>query len=234
MRITRIFQALTLTSFGLAAYNTVNNVQARKLREPAERLKNSEMQEKYEALINKNIEELEAINASNKSIIENIKTIIDSKSGGSNSGSNSLIGNNIIDSINQFLLTLNFEQTLAIFHLSGALFILISLYIILIIFFGNSLIKYFNLEKSYPKLASFIQMRRKFQNYYIIFNIIIIILILFVIIYINLLVILNPLRSASALSEGTKGNGALLMRIYYSSINIIIYFYTGPCAAGDD
>jgi hypothetical protein len=192
MRVTRIFQALTLTSFGLAAYNTVNNVQARKLREQlaAERLKNSDMQAKYEALINKNIEELESINASNKTIIENIKTIIDSNSA---SGTNSLTGNNIIDSINQFLLTLNFEQTLAILHLSGALFILISLYIILIIYFGDYLIKYFNLEKSYPKLANFIQMRRKYQNYYIIFNIIIIILILFVIIYINLLLLLTPL-----------------------------------------
>lgn len=192
MRTTRIFQALTLTSFGLATYNTINNVQARKLREQlaAERLKNSDMQAKYEALVNKNIEELESINASNKTIIENIKTIIDSNSG--RSGSNSLTGTNLIDSINQFLLTLNFEQTLAILHLSGALFILISFYIILMIYFGDSLIKYFNLEKSYPKLANFIQMRRKFQNYYIIFNIITIILILFVIIYINLLLLLNP------------------------------------------
>jgi hypothetical protein len=194
MRITRIFQALTLTSFGLAAYNTVNNVQARKLIEPAERLKNSDMQEKYEALVNKNIEELEAINASNKTIIENIKSIIDSKSGtASGTGSNSLIGNNFIDSINQFLFTLNFEQTLAILHLSGALFILISLYIILLIFFGDSLIKYFNLETKYPRLAKYIQLRRKFQNYYIIFNTIIIILILFIIIYINLLLLLTPL-----------------------------------------
>jgi hypothetical protein len=193
MRITRIFQALTLTSFGLAAYNTVNNVQARKLREPTERLKNSDMQAKYEALVNKNIEELEAINASNKTIIENIKTIIDSKSGtASGTGSHSLIGNNFIDSINQFLFTLNFEQTLAILHLSGALFILISLYIILLIFFGDSLIKYFNLETKYPRLAKYIQLRRKFQNYYIIFNTIIIILILFIIIYINLLLLLTP------------------------------------------
>jgi translation initiation factor 2 beta subunit (eIF-2beta)/eIF-5 len=204
MRTTRIFQALTLTSFGLAAYNTVNNVITRKLREQlaAERLKNSEIQEKYEALVNKNIEELEAINASNKTIIENIKTIIDSKSG--SSGSNSLLGNNIIDSINQFLLTLKFEQTLAILHLSGALFILISLYIILLIYFGDSLIKYFNLEKSYPKLASFIKLRRKFQNYYIIFNIIIIILILFIIIYINLLLLLTPFTYLSQIVKQSR------------------------------
>jgi hypothetical protein len=192
MKTTRIFQALTLTSFGLATYNTINNVQARKLREELakEKLKNSEMQAKYEELVNKNIEELQSINASNKTIIENIQTIINSKGG--SGGSNSLTGNNIIDSINQFLLTLNFEQTLAILHLSGAFFILISLYIISIIFFGDYLIKYFNLEKSYPKLAAFIQMRRKFQNYYIILNMILIILVLFIIIYINLLLLLTP------------------------------------------
>lgn len=76
-------------------------------------MKNSDMQAKYEALVNKNIEELESINTSNKTIIENIQTIINSKSG--SSGSNSLIGNNIIDSINQFLFTLNFEQTFFIY-----------------------------------------------------------------------------------------------------------------------
>jgi hypothetical protein len=157
-----------------------------------EKMKNSEMQANYEALVNKNIEELKSINASNKTIIENIQSIINYKSGGPSAGSNSFTGNNIIDSINQFLLTLNFEQTLAILHLSGAFFILISLYIILIIFFGDSLIKYFNLEKSYPKLAYFLQMIIKFKNYYIILNMIIIILVLFIIIYINLLLLLTP------------------------------------------
>jgi superfamily I DNA and RNA helicase len=83
-------------------------------------MKNYDMQVKYEALVNKNIEELESINASNKTIIENIQTIINYKSG--SSGSKSLTGNNIIDSINQFLLTLNFEQTLAAEH-CGAFFI---------------------------------------------------------------------------------------------------------------
>lgn len=87
-------------------------------------------------------------------IILSLKILTLSLIGSSTSGSNSLIGNNIIDSINQFLFTLNFEQTLSILHLSGALFILISLYIILIIYFGDLLIKYFKLEKSYPKLAS--------------------------------------------------------------------------------
>jgi Rad3-related DNA helicase len=196
MRTTRFFQALTLTSFGMAGYNTVNNIQARRIKEELEkelaeeRIKNSELQDKLDTLANKKIEQLESINENNKSLIENIQNIVNSKSG--SSGSNSLIGNNIIDSISQFFSTLNFEQTLAIFHISGAIFILISLYVIMIIYFGDFLIKYFNLEEKYPKIANFIKFRRKFQNYYILINILMIVLVLFIIIYVNFL-LLTPL-----------------------------------------
>ncbi len=38
-------------------------------------------------------------------------------------------------------------------------------------FYGNYLIKKFNLETKYPKLAKFILLRKKFQRYYLIFNI---------------------------------------------------------------
>jgi hypothetical protein len=192
MRTTRFFQAVSLTLFGLATYNTINNIQARRIIEELEkeRMKNSELQSKYEGLANKKIEELESINENNRSLIENIQNIVNSKGGSSDS--NSLIGNNFIDSINQFFSTLNFEQTLAIFHISGSIFILISFYSILFIFFGDYLIKYFNLEEKYPKLANFIKIRRKLQNYYVLINIIIIVLILIVMIYVDLLLLLTP------------------------------------------
>jgi uncharacterized integral membrane protein len=66
------------------------------------------------------------------------------------------------------------------------------MYSIMLIYFGDYFINYFNLEAKYPKLANFIKMRRKFQNYYVILNLIIIILILFIIIYINFLLLLTP------------------------------------------
>lgn len=119
------------------------------------------MQAKLDQLANKKIEELESINENNKTLIETIQNIINSKDG--SSGSNYLIDTNFIDSINQFLSTLNFEQTLSILHISGSIFILISLYSILLIFLGDSLINYFNLEEKYPKLANLIKIRRNFQ-----------------------------------------------------------------------
>lgn len=192
MKTTRFFQALSLTSFGLAAYNTLKNNQTRRIKEELEleRLKNLELQDKYDKLADKKIEDLDLIKESNKSLVENIQNIINSKDG--SSGSNSLIGNNFIDSINQFLSTLNFEQTLAILHISGSIFILISLYSILLIFLGENFIKFFNLEEKYPKIANFINIRRKFQKYYISINVIIIVFVLLTIIYINFLLLLTP------------------------------------------
>lgn len=139
-------------------------------------MKNEELQSKLEALANKKIDDLSSINENNKSLIENIQSIVYSKS--ESSGSHSL------DSINQFLSTLNFEQTPAIMH--------ISFYFITLIYFGDYFIKYFNLEVKYPKIANFIKYRRKFQNYYVLVYLIIIVLILIFIIYINLLLLLTP------------------------------------------
>jgi Rad3-related DNA helicase len=192
MKTTRFFQGLSLTSFGLAVYNTWNNIHIRRIKGELEleRLKNLELQAKLDNLANKNLENLELIKESNKSLDENIQNIINSKDG--SSGSKSLIDNNFIESINQFLSSLNFEQTLAILHISGSIFILISLYSIVLIFLGDYFINYFNLEEKYPKNANFIKVRRKFQNYYISINVIIIVFVLLTIIYINFLLLLTP------------------------------------------
>lgn len=53
------------------------------------------------------------------------------------------------------------------------------------------LIKYFNLEEKFPKLAKIIQLRRKFQHYYLFMNTLIIIVLLTLIISINLFVFIN-------------------------------------------
>ena len=66
--------------------------------------------------------------------------------------------NNIIDSMSM-------SQKLAYLHISGSFFILISLFSILTIFYGDYLIIKLNLENRFPKLAKFIQLRRKFNNY---------------------------------------------------------------------
>jgi hypothetical protein len=58
------------------------------------------------------------------------------------------------------------------------------------VYYGDKIIIYFNLENKWPKLAKFIQLRRKFQDYYIRINALIIILILIFVIYINIKIII--------------------------------------------
>jgi hypothetical protein len=86
-----------------------------------------------------------------------------SKSGGSgNSTTSSFFMNNY----NDYLSSLTFEQSFAIVHILGAVVIFISLISLFSVVYGNMLIDYFQLEKRWPKLARFINLRRKFQLYY--------------------------------------------------------------------
>ena len=53
--------------------------------------------------------------------------------------------------------------------------------------YGEYLIQKFDLESKYPKISKFIKLRIKFQNYYLIIDILLITLILIAMIFINLL-----------------------------------------------
>lgn len=81
---------------------------------------------------------------------------------------------------NDYFSTLTFEQSFAIVHILGSVVIFISLTSLISVVYGNMLIDYFKMEKKYPKIARFINLRRKFQLYYsmidffIIFSVIII------------------------------------------------------------
>jgi hypothetical protein len=105
--------------------------------------------------------------------------------------SSKFFGDNFIENFQNYLSSLPLEKIGALGHILISLAILFSLISIIFIFYGDSLIKYFNLENKYPKLAKFIQLRRQFQQYYFIFNITIIILSLLLIIYVNLIVFIN-------------------------------------------
>jgi len=76
-------------------------------------------------------------------------------------------------------------ETGAIMHISGALFILFSLFTIISILFGNMIIERYNLEKRWPKLARLIQLRNKVTKYSLILNFSLIILVLLVFIFFN-------------------------------------------------
>ena len=108
-------------------------------------------------------------------------------------------GNNLISNFNfiwefnfnklyQYLDTLTLTQEGALFHIVVFLTILTTLSSIVGVFFGNELIKYFNLENRFPILAKYFKLLCKFQRYYLIWNMLILFLICIFAIGINILV----------------------------------------------
>ena len=71
--------------------------------------------------------------------------------------------NVLLEKYKVFVSTLNLEQLIALINLSALIFIFSCLVSVAAIFYGDYLIKYFNLELKFPKVAKYIQLRRKFQ-----------------------------------------------------------------------
>lgn len=107
------------------------------------------------------------------------------------SDSNKFFNSNGLDDFKNYLSSLPIEKVGALGHILISIAILLSLLSIISVFYGEFLIKYFNLEEKFPRIAKFIQLRRKFQQYYFTFNIIAIILALLLIIYVNFIVFLS-------------------------------------------
>lgn len=77
---------------------------------------------------------------------------------------------NIKKNLSDFLSTLELEQLLAVSNLLiSILFFYLTINIILI-YFGDFLIKYLNLEEKFPKLVRLINIRRKVINISMIYN----------------------------------------------------------------
>ena len=100
----------------------------------------------------------------------------------------SFILRDLHSSLKDFLKSLSGEELLAF----GGLLLngLIVNYTVNIIFilYGDYLIKKFNLESRYPKLCKFIELRRKFQQYYFFLNVFIITIIVVSMIFANVLI----------------------------------------------
>lgn len=71
----------------------------------------------------------------------------------------------------QYLDTLTLSQESALLQIIIFILLLLIVSNILAALFGNEIIKYFDLEKKYPKLNTFFSYRAKFQKYYLIWNI---------------------------------------------------------------
>jgi len=126
----------------------------------------------------------ESVNTKFDSFINKINTLLN------NSGNKS----QYFDSLQSFFEGLNYQQNLAVVHISGSLFILFSLINLISIFYGEKLILFFDLENRFPKIAKFIQIRRKFQQYYLLMNIGIITIVLLLIIYINIIEFMSYIK----------------------------------------
>jgi hypothetical protein len=99
-------------------------------------------------------ESLEKINKALQKIIDEINK----------SGDNYISQLNVlIEKYKEFLSTLNVEQLDIVVNTLGYIIILSYLFSIAAILYGDFLITYFNLEEKFPKIASFIKIRRKFQ-----------------------------------------------------------------------
>lgn len=91
----------------------------------------------------------------------------------------------LIEQYKEFLNTLNMEQLCFVMNITTSLFILACIYSIVCSYSGNYLIDKLNLENKFPKSSKLIKLRVKFQNYYILINLLLITLSVFFIIYIN-------------------------------------------------
>jgi len=122
---------------------------------------------------------------------KSIDEIIDIITGSGNTNNYITSISDFINHYREFLSTLKLEQIGAIVHLSAIIFIFSCLITIVSIIYAEFLIQYFNLEVKYPKLKSFIELRRKFQHYYLFINLIGIIIVLLIITWFNLDILLS-------------------------------------------
>lgn len=114
------------------------------------------------------------------SYVEEIRKLIE------NSGNTNF--NSWLTQYYDFLNSLSLHQESAFINILLFLLLMLTILNILAIFFGNEIIKYFNLESKFPSLASFFKLRTKFQKYYLLWNIFIFFVVCFIGIFINIII----------------------------------------------
>ena len=98
---------------------------------------------------------------------------------------------NLINEFKEYLNSLSAMEICLIINISSCVFIFTCLISILFAFSGYYLIEKFSLEQKFTKLSKIIQLRVKFQRYYIIINLVFIILAIFSLIFINTITLIN-------------------------------------------
>lgn len=67
--------------------------------------------------------------------------------------------------------SLTLLQESAVIHLIFSFLLIFNAFGMLAIFFGNELIKYLDLSKRYPRLTYFLEVRNKFQRFFLLWDI---------------------------------------------------------------
>jgi hypothetical protein len=238
--IIRMLQMITITSFGMGVFNTINSVKAKDLNNKLEAIK-ADKKLLYEKIANLNEEvlkskfdnkiiknNLESAQESMKelnnifeqvketSVVDQSKFVsehfnsINEKLNKGNEGickildclnnidkksfipTNNLSDNlkdivNYLHEVNNYMGSLTFEQNVSLVNISGCIIIGISMFSIVIILLGNKAIDILKLDQHFPKLKKFIELRLKFQKYYLILDFSIITVILIIMVCINIL-----------------------------------------------
>jgi hypothetical protein len=98
---------------------------------------------------------------------------------------------NVINDFKEYLASLSAMEICLIINISSCVFILTCIISILFAVSGNYLIDKFSLEEKLPKLSKVIQLRVKFQRYYIFINTVFIILAILSLLFINIITLIN-------------------------------------------
>jgi hypothetical protein len=98
---------------------------------------------------------------------------------------------NVINDFKEYLASLSLMEICLILNISSCVFILTCIISILFAISGNYLIDKFSLEQKLPKLSKVIQLRVKFQRYYVFINSVFIILAIFSLIVVNTITLIN-------------------------------------------
>lgn len=91
----------------------------------------------------------------------------------------------IFGNFKEIISQLTFEQLWAISHIFSSIFILILIINIIIIIYSDFLLTYLKIEDKYPRLGRLIRLRRVYQQYYLVLNLLFIIITILATIFIN-------------------------------------------------
>jgi hypothetical protein len=125
------------------------------------------------------------ISIDNNKILNEIIDIIKNNSNNKFSGDDNFI-KEFMTKFNDYILTLSIDQLCVLCNILLGNLILVCLFNIITIYYGDVLIKYLALETKYPKLAKIINLRRKALNVYMFLNLLAIFFLIIILMLLNI------------------------------------------------